>query len=144
MSADDYAQWREEHPQADLAPVPADMVMASGSGLDPHITLKSARDELDRVAAAWAAKTTRDPALLRAEIAAILREKSRSPLGLDDLADDDRIAGGHRLDAVRGHLLEMAGDAPAARTSYLAAARRTTSLPERRYLESRAARLAAD
>ena len=31
---------------------------------------------------------------------------------LDALADDERIAGGHRLDAVRGHLLEMAGDAP--------------------------------
>jgi RNA polymerase sigma factor (sigma-70 family) len=61
---------------------------------------------------------------------------------LDDLADDDRIAGGHRLDAVRGHLLEMSGDTGGARASYLAAARRTTSVPERRYLESRAARLA--
>jgi predicted RNA polymerase sigma factor len=61
---------------------------------------------------------------------------------LDDLAGDDRIAGGHRLDAVRGHLLEMAGDPAQARSSYLAAARKTTSLPERRYLESRAARLA--
>jgi RNA polymerase sigma factor (sigma-70 family) len=61
---------------------------------------------------------------------------------LSALAGDDRVAGGHRLDAVRGHLLEMAGDPVAARTSYLAAARKTTSLPERRYLESRAAHLA--
>jgi RNA polymerase sigma factor (sigma-70 family) len=61
---------------------------------------------------------------------------------LDDLADDDRLASGHRLEAVRGHLLEMAGERPAARESYLAAARRTTSVPERRYLESRAARVA--
>ncbi|HEX5015138.1 MAG TPA: DUF6596 domain-containing protein [Candidatus Limnocylindrales bacterium] len=60
---------------------------------------------------------------------------------LDDLTSDDRIAGSHRFEAVRGHLLEMAGDAAAARRSYLAAARKTTSLPERRYLESRAARL---
>ena len=60
---------------------------------------------------------------------------------LDALADDERIASGHRLEAVRAHLLELAGDGPAARTSYLAAARRTTSVPERRYLESRAARL---
>jgi predicted RNA polymerase sigma factor len=60
---------------------------------------------------------------------------------LDALADDERIASGHRLEAVRGHLLEMAGDAPAARASYLVAARLTTSVPERRYLESRAARL---
>jgi hypothetical protein len=37
----------------------------------------------------------------------------------------------------------MAGDGAAARTSYLAAARKTTSIPERRYLESRAARIGA-
>jgi predicted RNA polymerase sigma factor len=60
---------------------------------------------------------------------------------LDALADDERIAGGHRLEAVRGHLLEMAGDTAAARESYLEAARRTTSIPERRYLEARAARI---
>jgi RNA polymerase sigma factor (sigma-70 family) len=66
--------------------------------------------------------------------------------GLDllrTLDTDDRVAGHHRLDAVRAHLLEMAGDNDAARSSYRAAARRTTSLPEQRYLEARAARLAA-
>jgi predicted RNA polymerase sigma factor len=55
---------------------------------------------------------------------------------------DDRMVGHHRVDAVRAHLLEMAGDAEAARVSYRRAARRTTSLPEQRYLEARAARLA--
>jgi RNA polymerase sigma factor (sigma-70 family) len=69
----------------------------------------------------------------------------RGPLaGLDLLAtldDDGRLAGHHRLDAVRAHLLELAGDPTAAREHYRAAARRTTSLPERRYLEGRAARL---
>jgi RNA polymerase sigma factor (sigma-70 family) len=67
--------------------------------------------------------------------------------GLDLLATldgDERIAGHHRLDAVRAHLLEMAGDRGAARESYRTAARRTTSVPERRYLEGRAAQLAAD
>jgi predicted RNA polymerase sigma factor len=63
---------------------------------------------------------------------------------LSTLDGDDRIAGHHRLHAVRAHLLEMAGDRAAARTSYRAAARRTTSLPERRYLEARAARLRDD
>ena len=66
--------------------------------------------------------------------------------GLELLASldaDDRMARHHRLDAVRGHLLEMAGDTAAAMASYRRAARRTTSLPERRYLEARAARLAA-
>jgi RNA polymerase sigma factor (sigma-70 family) len=62
---------------------------------------------------------------------------------LGTLETDDRIAGHHRLDAVRAHLLEMAGDLDAARSSYRAAARHTTSLPEQRYLEDRAAGLAA-
>jgi RNA polymerase sigma factor (sigma-70 family) len=64
--------------------------------------------------------------------------------GLDLLAtldSDDRIAGLHRVPAVRAHLLEMAGDEAAARGAYLEAARRTTSVPEQRYLEDRAARL---
>lgn len=60
---------------------------------------------------------------------------------LSALDADERLAGHHRLEAVRAHLLEMAGDHAAARAGYRTAARRTTSLPERRYLESRAARL---
>lgn len=60
---------------------------------------------------------------------------------LRTLDDDDRIAGHHRLEAVRAHLLEMAGDHAAARERYREAARRTTSLPEQRHLEGRAARL---
>ncbi|MGH3880566.1 MAG: RNA polymerase sigma factor [Actinophytocola sp.] len=60
---------------------------------------------------------------------------------LDSLAGDKRIAGHHRLDAVRGHLLELADDLPAAREAYGRAARATVSLPEQRYLEAKAARL---
>jgi RNA polymerase sigma factor (sigma-70 family) len=60
---------------------------------------------------------------------------------LTTLETDDRVAAHHRLDAVRAHLLEMAGDHAAARAGYRSAARRTTSLPEQRYLEARAARL---
>jgi RNA polymerase sigma factor (sigma-70 family) len=63
---------------------------------------------------------------------------------LEPLGRDDRLAGHHRLHAVRAHLLEMAGDHQAARSGYQAAARLTTSLPEQRYLHGRAARLAAD
>jgi predicted RNA polymerase sigma factor len=44
--------------------------------------------------------------------------------------------------AVRGHVLELADDHTGARRSYQIAARRTTSLPEQRYLQDRAARLA--
>jgi RNA polymerase sigma factor (sigma-70 family) len=51
------------------------------------------------------------------------------------------LSGHHRVAAVRAHLLEMAGDTDAAREQYRLAARQTLSLPEQRYLESRAARL---
>ena len=57
------------------------------------------------------------------------------------LDSDARLAGHHRLDAVRAHLLEMAGDHEAAIIHYRIAARRTTSLPERNYLMTQAARL---
>ncbi|MEV7008765.1 DUF6596 domain-containing protein [Streptosporangium sp. NPDC051022] len=66
--------------------------------------------------------------------------------GLDLLATldgDVRMAEHHRLHAVRAHLLEKAGDPRAARENYELAARTTASLTERRYLESRAARLPA-
>jgi RNA polymerase sigma factor (sigma-70 family) len=58
---------------------------------------------------------------------------------LGTLDDDERMAHTHRLEAVRAHLLEQAGDPHAARESYLRAARMTASLPEQRYLTHRAA-----
>jgi predicted RNA polymerase sigma factor len=62
---------------------------------------------------------------------------------LGTLETDDRMAHTHRLEAVRAHLLELAGDPHAARESYLRAARMTASLPEQRYLTRRAALLPA-
>jgi predicted RNA polymerase sigma factor len=64
--------------------------------------------------------------------------------GLQHLAaaeGDPVLAGHHRLHAVRAHLLELAGEGDAARDHYRLAARRTLSVPEQRYLESRAAHL---
>jgi RNA polymerase sigma factor (sigma-70 family) len=55
---------------------------------------------------------------------------------------DEPLAGHHRLDAVRAHFFEMAGDIDAAVAHYRAAAGRTTNLPEQHYLVTRAARLA--
>ena len=60
---------------------------------------------------------------------------------LGTLDADDRMAHTHRLEAVRGHLLELAGEPGAARESYRRAARMTASIPEQRYLAMRAARL---
>ena len=56
---------------------------------------------------------------------------------------DPRIAGHYRLDAVRGHLHEMSGDAERALAHYRAAAEGTASIPERNYLLTKAARVAA-
>jgi RNA polymerase sigma factor (sigma-70 family) len=54
---------------------------------------------------------------------------------------EDRLSGQHRLDAVRAHLLEMAGDTDAAAEHYAAAAARATNLPERHHLSRQVARL---
>jgi RNA polymerase sigma factor (sigma-70 family) len=65
--------------------------------------------------------------------------------GLDVLATlegDGPMAGHHRLAGLRAHFHELAGQREAAVADYQLAAQRATSLPERRYLESRAARLA--
>jgi predicted RNA polymerase sigma factor len=62
--------------------------------------------------------------------------------GLDLLETlDEPLRNHHRLAAVRGHLLELAGDEVGARAAYERAARLTTSIPERRYLEARMAAL---
>ena len=61
---------------------------------------------------------------------------------LTEIEADERIAGHYRLDAVRAHLHELAGERAAAIHHYRAAADRTQSLPERDYLITRAARLA--
>ena len=58
------------------------------------------------------------------------------------LDHDPRIEGHYRLDAVRAHLFEKMGEHEAAIKHYRIAAARTTSIPERNYLITQAARLA--
>jgi predicted RNA polymerase sigma factor len=62
---------------------------------------------------------------------------------LDALEDDRRMAGYHRLLATRAHLLGQSGQHGPAAAAYREAARRATSLPERRYLSRMAADQAA-
>jgi RNA polymerase sigma factor (sigma-70 family) len=79
---------------------------------------------------------------LNRAVALAMVDGPRAGLGLLETLDgDERMARNHRLEAVRGHLLELAGDAAAARTSYQRAARMTASVAEQRYLALRAARL---
>lgn len=73
--------WRQEHPDEDLEEVPADMVTASGSGLDPHITMENALYQLDRAAGAWAKKTNGNEAKVRQDIQQLLQDKADAPLG---------------------------------------------------------------
>ncbi len=79
--------------------------------------------------------------LNRAIALAMVDSPAAGLAALDGL--DTRLPGHHRLDAVRAHLLELAGDADCAITHYLRAAGRTTSLAERDYLTAKAARLSA-
>jgi RNA polymerase sigma factor (sigma-70 family) len=72
-------------------------------------------------------------------IATAMVEGPRAGLALlESLDQDERLAGSHRLTAVRAHLLERAGDRQAAIPFYREAAARTTSIPERNYLLMRA------
>ncbi|GLY95824.1 RNA polymerase sigma24 factor [Actinoplanes sp. NBRC 103695] len=67
---------------------------------------------------------------------------ARGPLAglavLGGLDGDERMTGNHRVEAVRAHLLERAGDRPGAHEAYVRAAALTTSVPEQRYLTLRA------
>jgi predicted RNA polymerase sigma factor len=60
---------------------------------------------------------------------------------LDPLDDDPRMARNHRLFAVRGKLLQTAGDLAGASAAYRSAVRLATSVPEREYLRGLAADL---
>ena len=55
--------------------------MASGSGLDPDISLQNAEFQLDRVAAKWADDVKRDVADVRKEIDQILLANASAPFG---------------------------------------------------------------
>jgi RNA polymerase sigma factor (sigma-70 family) len=78
---------------------------------------------------------------------AVAAGRAQGPLAglavLGALDGDARMTGHHRLESVRAHLLEMAGDRMAAHEAYLKAARMTASVPEQRYLTLRAAATAS-
>jgi K+-transporting ATPase ATPase C chain len=86
-----FDSWLKESPERlnDIEPVPADAVLASGSGLDPHVTLSNARSQAERVANAWAAKTSRLAGEVRPVVEAVLQDAAFTPLF--GLADGDAL-----------------------------------------------------
>jgi predicted RNA polymerase sigma factor len=63
-------------------------------------------------------------------------------IGLEILAEAEaRLEGNHRVEAVRAHFLEQAGDTDAAAAAYRRAAALTTNLAEQRHLTRQAARV---
>ena len=79
--------------------------------------------------------------LSRVVAVAQVRGPQSALVELDAVADLPGLVGHYRVDAVRAHLAEQAGDPEAARVLYLRAAQHSLSRPEQRHLLHRAQRL---
>ena len=82
-------------------------------------------------------------ALNRAVATAMVEGPDAGLERVDTIAQDERLKGHYRIDAVRAHLHERAGRRDLALEHYRRAAERTASLPERNYLLNKAAQLAS-
>ena len=115
--------------QAAIAAVHAEALSADDTDWAQIVVLY---DMLERVAPSAAVR------LNRAVAVGMARGPEQGLAALDELHDDGTLQRGHRLAAVRAHLLEMAGEPSAAAAEYARAAGLTASLPEQRYLNRRA------
>jgi predicted RNA polymerase sigma factor len=101
--------------------------------------------EWDRILSLYSAleRMTDSPVvrLNRAVAVAMVEGPERALDLLEELAASGALDRSHRLDAVRGHLLERKGDLEGARTAFVAAAAGSANVRERDYLTMKAAAL---
>ncbi|WP_338089632.1 DUF6596 domain-containing protein [Nocardioides lijunqiniae] len=115
--------------EASIAAVHADAASAADTDWQQVAVLYAM---LDRVAPSPAVTLSR-------AVAVGMSEGPLAGLALTDpLLEDRSMRRHHRLPAVRAHLLEMAGRREEAALAYATAAALATSIPEQRYLNSRA------
>src|SRR5262249_21387601 len=82
-------------------------------------------------------------ALNRAVATAMVQGPEAGLRAIERIAQDERLKGHYRIDAVRAHLYERAGQHDLAVRHYQRAADGTASLPERNYLLAKGVRLAS-
>jgi RNA polymerase sigma factor (sigma-70 family) len=83
-------------------------------------------------------------ALNRAVAVAMVRGPTAGLEAVEELARDGALRGHYRVDVVRGHLHERAGNLQQAVEHFRAAADGTASIPERNFLLARAVRLSSE
>jgi RNA polymerase sigma factor (sigma-70 family) len=153
LTIQDRASWNREEIREGIALLTAALSKGSAGPYQLQAAIAAVHDEAPR------AEDTDWPQILA--LYELLKRMSANPMvmlnhataaamvhgprtGLDLLSAleaDGRLAGHHRLDAARAHLLEIAGEYDAAIAGYRTAAGRTSNLPERNYLLTQAARL---
>ncbi len=153
LAEQDRARWDQRLIAEGVALIPAGMTAGAVGEYQLQAAIAAIHDQAARVEdtdwpqilALYGAleRMTGNPmvALNRAIAAAMANGPAAGLTLLEAL--DEPLAGHYRLDAVRAHLFEMAGDTRAAVAHYRAAASRTTSVPEQHYLTIQAARLSA-
>jgi RNA polymerase sigma factor (sigma-70 family) len=156
MAEQDRSQWSADHIAEGVALVTAALPRGEVGPYQLQAAIAAIHDEAPTAEATdWAEilelyellmEMSDNPVVaLNATVAAAMVHGPATGLArLATLEHDERIAGDHRLLAVRAHLLEIAGDHAGAREAYIAAADRARSLPQQRYLYARATRLVAD
>lgn len=155
LTAQDRGLWDQEEIDEGVALISATLPRGSVGAYQLQAAIAAVHDEARRaedtdwpqiVALYSVLKRMSDNPMVALNHAIAVAMVNGPPAGLEllrALDADARIAGHYRLDAVRAHLFEMAGDREAAVAHYHAAANKTTSVPERNYLTTQAARLLA-